>query len=94
MCRFHVRCLAWPLGHPRRDRDAETGRFVALPGEDDLRFLLSLRWLAERQVDNSADNAHYSATPNLYSLWILTSHVTVDPFADAVNESGCLPGYC
>ena len=33
-------------------------------------------------------------TPYLYSLWVLTSSITVELFADALNESGVMPVYC
>lgn len=33
-------------------------------------------------------------SPDLYSLWSLSSHITFELFADALNESGALQRYC
>lgn len=63
---------------------------VQMLGENDARFLLLVRDLVLRKGCLCGDNALYSVSPELYSVWSLTSSVSFELLADALNESGCL----
>lgn len=61
------------------------------------RCLLSLRALVDNirekysQISNSTS---WTVSPDLYSLFALTSQVQVELFADVINESGVLQHFC
>lgn len=65
-----------------------------IAGCHDALFLSSLVALMRRKYDSATDHTVRTVTPDLYSLWSVTSHIKAELLADAINESGVLPFYC
>ncbi|PXF47002.1 hypothetical protein BWQ96_03192 [Gracilariopsis chorda] len=65
-----------------------------LPGYSDTNFLQSLCTVVQRKFEDRFNSLSRTVTPDLYALWSLTSCITVELFADSLNESGVLPNYC
>ena len=72
----------------------ESGNHLNLPGSDDALFLQVLCKTMCRKFSSRLNSESRTVSPLLYSLWALTSSVTVELFADSLNESGVLPAYC
>lgn len=49
--------------------------------------------IADKYIRNKHKEA-WIASPDLYSLWLTTSFVATELFADCINESGVLQNYC
>lgn len=65
-----------------------------LPGQSNERFMFEIASLVARNYDDAIGRCAWKVTPDLYTLWSVTSAVTVELFADALNESGVLKSYC
>lgn len=65
-----------------------------LPGAWDEKFVLGVTDVVFREHSAGEAAGAWKATPSLYSLWSLTSAVTVELFADSVNESGVISALC
>jgi len=57
-------------------------------------FLKSLCSTVERKFDNRFPSYYRTVSSDLYSLRAVPSHITVELFADCLNESGILHDYC
>lgn len=67
---------------------------MRLVGKGDEQLLSALRNLVLRKGTACGNKTLYSVLPELYILWSLTSGVTCELIADALNESGCLKLFC
>lgn len=83
---------AFPLCSERHSTCAANP--CCLPGGHDERFLKHLFDLVLREQESAISSGSWQVTPDLYSLWSLTSALSVELFADSLNESGVCRRYC
>lgn len=69
---------AMPLLHSRINQD----------------FLTVVRSLVLHKREFCGDNTLGKLCPGIYTMWSLSSNVTCELVADAVNESGCFGAWC
>lgn len=71
-----------------------TANPCCLPGGHDKLFLRHLFDMVLREQETAISCGSWQVTPDLYSLWSLTSALSVELFADSLNESGVCRSYC
>lgn len=65
-----------------------------MPGQFDVQFLAALHRNIQRKYGKVDSRNAWTVSPDLYSVWPCTSSITVELFANSMNESRVLEGYC
>lgn len=79
----------------RSDTDGSSDiNLYDMPGERCLPFRQAIKDAITRKQEGNDNRSTWIVSKSLYKLWLLTSHVSTELFADCFNESGILSSYC
>ena len=87
-------CSESSLSLNTTSRNNVDGNNECLPEYKNFSFLQIMCETMCRKYSSRFNSDARTVSPFLYSLWALTSSITVELFADSLNESGVLPTYC